>query len=209
MRSKILILLSLLFSSIFSQKLDFSNSIEKNNLNIISLNNTSSEFYITIEGNSDLNLCFGDLKGRVAWIPPGISGGVPFNNLDEINEAINNGYISENSPIVDPLSLGNYFIGPYIYSDDNCDGEFSENETQMNNISELSAGCYLVYVIDALGNQSEINSITISGRKSSDGLQKITKGSPMIFRFSSVRTPANWHTRSFCGFAPKVSKSYQ
>ena len=162
MRPKILIFLILLFSSIFSQKLDSSNSIEKNNLNKISLNNTSSEFYITLEGNSDLNLCFGDLKGRIAWIPPGISGGVPFNNLDEINEAINNGYITENSPIVDPLSSGNYFIGPFIFSDDNCDGEFNENETQMNNISELPAGCYLVYVIDALGNQSEINSITIS-----------------------------------------------
>ena len=100
MRSKILILLSLLFSSIFSQKLDSSSPIEKSNLNIISLNNTSSEFYITLEGNSDLNLCFGDLKGRIAWIPPGISGGVPFNNLDEINEAINNGYINENLSLI-------------------------------------------------------------------------------------------------------------
>lgn len=162
MRPKILILLILLFSSIFSQKLDSINSIEKNNLNSFSLNNNSSEFYISLEGNSDLNLCFGDLKGRIAWIPPGISGGVPFNNLEEINEAINNGNITDNPPIVDPLSSGNYFIGPFIFSDDNCDGEFNENEAQMNNISELPAGCYLVYVIDALGNQSEINSISIS-----------------------------------------------
>ena len=34
--------------------------------------------------------------------------------------------------------------------------EFNENETQMNNISELPAGCYLVYVIDALGNQVKL-----------------------------------------------------
>ena len=32
----------------------------------------------------------------------------------------------------------------------------------MEDITSLAAGCYIVYVIDALGNQSQINSIIIS-----------------------------------------------
>jgi len=124
---------------------------------------SSEIFNITLEGNSDLNLCFGDLEGRIAWIPPGISGGTPYNGLEEINNAIENGEISEDTPYIDPTSTGNYYLGPFIYLDNNnCDGEYDGTETLMENINALPAGCYIVYVIDALGNQSEINSIAIS-----------------------------------------------
>jgi len=125
--------------------------------------NSSNTFNLALEGNSDLNLCYGDLEGRIAWIPPGISGGVPYNGLEEINNAISNGNISSETPYVDPNSTGNYYLGPFIHLDNNnCDGEYDGTETLMENITSLAAGCYIVYVIDALGMQSEITSITIS-----------------------------------------------
>ncbi len=154
MKAVLSVILTLLFSSVFSQK--------TNNEPIVNKRVSSDNFSITLEGNSDLNFCFGDLEGRVAWIPPGIDGGVPFEGLDEINNAILNNEISSDTPYIDPNSTGNYYLGPFIYLDDDCDAEYNGNETLIEDINALSAGCYLVYVIDAVGNQSDISNIIIS-----------------------------------------------
>ena len=148
--------------SIFPQKIDFLD-IKKNIQTDFNTKKSSNTFYINLEGNSDLNLCFGDMEGRIAWIFPGISGGTPYNGIEAINNAIENGDINEDTPHVDPNSTGNYYLGPFIYLDNNnCDGEYDGTETLMNNINALPAGCYIVFVIDALGNYSDINNITIS-----------------------------------------------
>ena len=67
------------FSQEFS-KTNISSNIKckSNNMDFLT-RNYDEEFNITLEGNSDLNLCYGDLAGRIAWIPPGISGGTPYN----------------------------------------------------------------------------------------------------------------------------------
>ena len=162
MKLSIFLILSILHFSVFSQKIDYIN-IENNNTQNEIASKKTNDFTISLEGNSDLNLCFGDLKGRIAWISPGITGGEPYNNLIDINSAIENGEIPENPPIIDPNSSGNYYLGPFIYLDNNnCDGVFDGTETLVENINELAAGCYIVYVIDALGNKSEISSISIS-----------------------------------------------
>lgn len=163
MKAILFVILNLIYASVFSQKIEFSDMEKKNTQVEISNKKISSNFSIYLEGNSDLNLCFGDLGGRIAWISPGISGGTPYNSLEEINTAIENGLITQDTPYVDPNSTGNYYLGPFIYLDNNnCDGEYDGSETLMENINELPAGCYIVYVIDALGNQSEITTITIS-----------------------------------------------
>ena len=163
MKIILFIILNLIHSSVFSQKIEFSDMVKENNQIETSNKKISSNFSISLEGNSDLNLCFGDLGGRIAWIPPGISGGTPYNGLEEINNAIVNELIPQESPYIDPNSSGNYYLGPFIYLDNNnCDGEYDGSETLMEDINELSAGCYIVYVIDALGNHSEITTITIS-----------------------------------------------
>ena len=163
MKSILFVILSMLYTCVFSQKIEFLDIEKKNIQTNFNTKKSSNIFNITLEGNSDLNLCFGDGEGRIAWIPPGISGGTPYNGLGAINNAIENGDINEETPYVDPTSTGNYYLGPFIYSDNNnCDGEYDGTETLMNNINALPAGCYIVFVIDALGNQSEINSITIS-----------------------------------------------
>ena len=162
MKLSIFIILSILNFSVFSQKIDYIN-IENNNTQNEIVSKKTNDFTIFLEGNSDLNLCFGDLKGRIAWISPGITGGEPYNNLIDINTAIENEEIPPNSPIVDPNSSGNYYLGPFIYLDNNnCDGAFDGTEILVEDINELAAGCYIVYVIDSLGNKSEINSISIS-----------------------------------------------
>ena len=79
MKSILFIILTILCTSVFSQKKEFPNTIKKDTQSKIEAKNTATTFNITLEGNSDLNLCYGDLEGRVAWIPPGISGGVPYN----------------------------------------------------------------------------------------------------------------------------------
>ena len=161
MKSMLFIILSMLTISVFPQETELLN-IGKINTETTT-RNSSNTFNLALEGNSDLNLCYGDLEGRIAWIPPGISGGVPYNGLEEINNAISNGNISSETPYVDPNSTGNYYLGPFIHLDNNnCDGEYDGTETLMENITSLAAGCYIVYVIDALGMQSEITSITIS-----------------------------------------------
>lgn len=163
MKTILFIILNLICVSVFSQKIEFSDMKKKTTQLDISNKKISSNFSIFLEGNSDLNLCFGDQGGRIAWISPGISGGTPYNSLEEINTAIANGLIPQESPYVDPNSSGNYYLGPFIYLDNNnCDGEYDGSETLMENINELSAGCYIVYVIDALGNHSEITTIIIS-----------------------------------------------
>ena len=80
MKPILFIILSILTTSVFSQKKELSNILKNNNNSKINAKNSSNSFNIILEGNSDLNLCFGDLEGRIAWIPPGISGGVPFHD---------------------------------------------------------------------------------------------------------------------------------
>ena len=163
MKPILFVILSILCSSVFSQKIEISDIEKKKIQTQFNTKKTSDSFNISLEGNSDLNLCFGDIAGRIAWIPPGISGGTPYNGLEEINNAIENGDINQDTPYVDPSSTGNYYLGPFIYLDNNnCDGEYDGTETLMENINELPAGCYIVYVIDALGTHSEISNITIS-----------------------------------------------
>ncbi len=119
-------------------------------------------FTTNLLGESDLNICFGDLNGRIGWVSPGISGGVPFNGIDEYNDAVANGEVAPGTPVIDPESIGSFYLGPFVYEDNNgCDGIYDGTETLMTDPYSLPSGCYIVFVIDAVGNQSTPTSIFI------------------------------------------------
>ena len=69
-------------------------------------------FTTNLLGESDLNICFDDLNGRIGWVSPGISGGVPFNGIDEYNDAVANGDVAPGTPVIDPESIGSFYLGP-------------------------------------------------------------------------------------------------
>ena len=119
-------------------------------------------FTTNLLGDSDLNICFNDLNGRIGWISPGISGGVPFNGMSEYYDAVASGDVAAGTPVIDPESIGSFYLGPFVYEDNNgCDGIYDGTETLMTDPYSLPSGCYVVFVIDAVGNQSNPTSITI------------------------------------------------
>ena len=119
-------------------------------------------FTTNLLGESDLNICFDDLNGRIGWVSPGISGGVPFNGMSEYYDAVANGDVAPGTPVIDPESIGSFYLGPFVYEDNNgCDGIYDGTETLMADPYSLPSGCYVVFVIDAVGNQSNPTSITI------------------------------------------------
>ena len=119
-------------------------------------------FTTNLLGESDLNICFGDLNGRIGWVSPGISGGVPFNGIDEYNDAVANGEVVPGTPVIDPESIGSFYLGPFVYEDNNgCDGIYDGTEILMTDPYSLPSGCYIAFVIDAVGNQSIPTSIFI------------------------------------------------
>ena len=119
-------------------------------------------FTTNLLGESDLNICFGDLNGRIGWVSPGISGGVPFNGIDEYNDAVANGEVAPETPVIDPESIGSFYLGPFVYEDNNgCDGIYDGTEILMTDPYSLPSGCYIAFVIDAVGNQSIPTSIFI------------------------------------------------
>ena len=119
-------------------------------------------FYTNLLGDSDLNICFNDLNGRIGWISPGISGGIPFNGMSEYYDAVASGDVAAGTPVIDPESIGSFYLGPFVYEDNNgCDGIYDGTETLMPDPYSLPSGCYVVFVIDAVGNQSNPTSITI------------------------------------------------
>jgi len=119
-------------------------------------------FTTNLLGESDLNICFGDLNGRIGWVSPGISGGVPFNGIDEYNDAVANGEVAPGTPVIDPESIGSFYLGPFVYEDNNgCDGIYDGTEILMTDPYSLPSGCYIAFVIDAVGNQSIPTSIFI------------------------------------------------
>jgi len=132
-------------------------------------------FTTNLIGDSGLNICFDDINGRIGWVSPGISGGVPFNGISEYNDAVANGDVAPGTPFIDPESIGSFYLGPFVYQDNNgCDGIYDGTENLMPDPYSLASGCYIVFVIDAAGNQSNPTSFTI------DSPSQITSIIPII-----------------------------
>ena len=82
--------------------------------------------------------------------------------MSEYYDAVASGDVAAGTPVIDPESIGSFYLGPFVYEDNNgCDGIYDGTETLMPDPYSLPSGCYIVFVIDAVGNQSNPTSITI------------------------------------------------